>query len=248
MIKFFRKIRQNLITEDKTVKYLKYAIGEIVLVVIGILIALGINNWNQGRLEQNEKEVIFSKIHEEFKANKEAQIGYLKYNNRAINAGIKLMNLIGSSREELAEHNLDSLISELMGVSDFVFPNTEVNNIVQSGRLDPLEDEIISTLLYQWNGLLLRHNDRQNKITKWTYEQTLPFLLQHISLKEMDIQTNFPWTGKSKVKPDYYPLFQKVEFENLLDNTLWGNQKSSELLKEAESLIDQILEATKLEQ
>jgi hypothetical protein len=49
MIKFFRKIRQNLLMENKTGKYLKYAIGEIVLVVIGILIALQINNWNESR-------------------------------------------------------------------------------------------------------------------------------------------------------------------------------------------------------
>jgi len=49
MIKFFRKIRQNLLSEGKTGKYLKYAIGEIVLVVIGILIALSINNWNENR-------------------------------------------------------------------------------------------------------------------------------------------------------------------------------------------------------
>ena len=53
MIKFFRKIRQNLLMENKTGKYFKYAIGEIVLVVIGILIALSINNWNQYQREKN---------------------------------------------------------------------------------------------------------------------------------------------------------------------------------------------------
>ncbi|WP_223034349.1 DUF6090 family protein [Hanstruepera marina] len=47
MIKFFRRIRQQLLSEGKTGKYLKYAIGEIILVVIGILIALQINNWNE---------------------------------------------------------------------------------------------------------------------------------------------------------------------------------------------------------
>ncbi|TVZ60201.1 hypothetical protein NA63_2751 [Flavobacteriaceae bacterium MAR_2010_105] len=49
MIKFFRKIRYNLMEQNKTSKYFKYAIGEIVLVVIGILIALQINNWNINR-------------------------------------------------------------------------------------------------------------------------------------------------------------------------------------------------------
>jgi len=49
MIKLFRKIRYDLMEKNKTGKYLKYAIGEIALVVIGILIALSINNWNEGR-------------------------------------------------------------------------------------------------------------------------------------------------------------------------------------------------------
>ena len=51
MIKFFRHIRQNLLAEGKTTKYFKYAIGEIILVVIGIMIALSINNWNEERKE-----------------------------------------------------------------------------------------------------------------------------------------------------------------------------------------------------
>ena len=51
MTKFFRKIRKKLADDNKPIKYLRYAIGEIVLVVIGILIALQINNWNQNRIE-----------------------------------------------------------------------------------------------------------------------------------------------------------------------------------------------------
>ncbi|MFT4696459.1 MAG: uncharacterized membrane protein YgaE (UPF0421/DUF939 family) [Urechidicola sp.] len=50
MLKFFRKIRQKMLTENKFSKYLIYAIGEIILVVIGILIALWINNWNNERI------------------------------------------------------------------------------------------------------------------------------------------------------------------------------------------------------
>lgn len=62
MINFFRKIRQNLLTENKVSKYLLYAIGEIVLVVIGILIALQINNWNEKRKEVKVETKILLEI------------------------------------------------------------------------------------------------------------------------------------------------------------------------------------------
>jgi hypothetical protein len=62
MIKFFRKIRQNLLSEGKTGKYLKYAIGEIILVVIGILIALQINNWNEHRKTRKLEAQIYTEL------------------------------------------------------------------------------------------------------------------------------------------------------------------------------------------
>ncbi|MBT8298527.1 MAG: hypothetical protein KJO52_09350 [Maribacter sp.] len=65
MIKFFRKIRQNLISEGKFQKYLKYALGEIILVVIGILIALQINNWNIRKSQQSEiREIAHSLVND----------------------------------------------------------------------------------------------------------------------------------------------------------------------------------------
>ena len=62
MIKFFRHIRRSLIQKNQMGKYFKYAIGEILLVVIGILIALQINNWNDARKEKNELNQYLAKI------------------------------------------------------------------------------------------------------------------------------------------------------------------------------------------
>ena len=71
MIKFFRRIRQNMIKESKVSKYLLYAIGEIVLVVIGILIALSINNWNEQK-KTNKKELsMLTEVKNALNANKE---------------------------------------------------------------------------------------------------------------------------------------------------------------------------------
>jgi len=74
MIKFFRNIRQNLIMDKqptgqagKTGNYFKYAIGEIVLVVVGILIALSINNWNEARKATIFEDEILNLIDQKFR-------------------------------------------------------------------------------------------------------------------------------------------------------------------------------------
>jgi hypothetical protein len=70
MIKFFRTIRKDLLGKNKTAKYLKYAIGEIILVVIGILIALQINTWNTNRVERNKEKEYLNNLIEDIKTQK----------------------------------------------------------------------------------------------------------------------------------------------------------------------------------
>jgi hypothetical protein len=93
MIKYFRHIRQRLVTQNKLSKYLLYAIGEIVLVVIGILIALQINNWNENQKAKtteiyvlkevlsnlNEDGIILNEIIEQRKKAKTAVADMLNY-------------------------------------------------------------------------------------------------------------------------------------------------------------------------
>ena len=62
MIHFFRKIRHDLIANSQTLRYLKYAIGEVILVVLGILIAIQINNWNEKRENDLKKEVYILRL------------------------------------------------------------------------------------------------------------------------------------------------------------------------------------------
>ncbi len=67
MISFFRKIRQKLLQQNRVTRYLVYAIGEIFLVVIGILIALQVNNWNENRKQEIEKKKLTASLAEEIK-------------------------------------------------------------------------------------------------------------------------------------------------------------------------------------
>jgi hypothetical protein len=73
MIRFFRSIRQGLINEGKTSKYFRYAVGEILLVMIGILLALQVNNWNEERKRATQERELSEKLYEELE-------GALEYN------------------------------------------------------------------------------------------------------------------------------------------------------------------------
>ena len=69
MIPFFRKIRHKLANENKFIQYSRYAIGEILLVVLGILIALQINQWNENRKENIALQVLTENLNNEFRNN-----------------------------------------------------------------------------------------------------------------------------------------------------------------------------------
>lgn len=246
MIKIFRKIRYNLMETGKTVKYFKYAIGEIILVMIGILLALQVNNWNQNRINKNEEQEIIAKLHKDFKTNKENLATFIIENNNEISAHLVLMNLIGSSREALLKHNLDSLLYQSFSASEVAFADNTIKSIMQSGRLDLLKNEKVTDLLYKWNTLSEIRKTRMYKLDDWSNNHFIPYLLTKISFKEMDATSSgLKWAGQSKVKPDYYPLFQEVEFENYLDNSLWFHNQVFLRCEETERLIDEIIHATK---
>jgi len=82
MIKFFRKIRYDLMEQNKTTKYFKYAIGEIILVVIGILIALQINNWNDEQKIKKEEIDILNNLLESLYSAKEQSNSYILKENQ----------------------------------------------------------------------------------------------------------------------------------------------------------------------
>lgn len=79
MINLYRKIRKNLVSKNKTTKYIKYAVGEIALVMIGILLAMQINNWNQNRLHKNEFNNILETISQDLKRDTLVADNIIKY-------------------------------------------------------------------------------------------------------------------------------------------------------------------------
>jgi len=155
MIKFFRNIRKKLLVEGKTSKYLKYAIGEIVLVVIGILIALQINNWNDERIFKLEIEA-------QRKSNLEEIYYDLKSDVIVIDA---IINQLQGQKED-SKYLLTVLESKDKYVSDSLkFYQNQFNasksvsvdrtkntwdNLNSSGQLLSLKEDILNKKLFEY--------------------------------------------------------------------------------------------------
>jgi len=147
MIKFFRKIRQRLLTENKFSKYLIYAIGEIVLVVIGILFALQINNWNETKLERKvEKEYIVSLI-EDLKTDS-TRLSYLvKWFETAelqLDTVLKMYHKIAIGYNDTLRRNLPAVIN----FPDFTYTDRTMQQLKNSGSMRYIVNKKVS------NGIL----------------------------------------------------------------------------------------------
>jgi len=110
MIKFFRKIRQKLIEQKKVQSYFLYAIGEIVLVVIGILIALQINNWNESRKENSEETAVLKNLQENLTLAKQQSEAFILQEENLKQSLINILDI-----------NSDRLISKSIVITDSIF-------------------------------------------------------------------------------------------------------------------------------
>ncbi|MCJ7466878.1 MAG: DUF6090 family protein, partial [Maribacter sp.] len=149
MINFFRKIRKKLADDNKPLKYMRYAIGEIVLVVIGILIALQINNWNESRkskLMANDayRNLLASLQQDSTEVQQIIEVQTINLET------IRKLILNDSIQElfELDENRLDSLARDIMQGGMSFFPKTGIYNLtVSNNGMDLLQSKEIKARL-----------------------------------------------------------------------------------------------------
>ncbi len=151
MIKFFRKIRQKLVNENRFSKYLLYAIGEIVLVVIGILIALQINNWNSYKNDRLKEEQLLINLKQEFKTNLEELKFDHQVNTICLNT---LYGFLQSDKTTLSPNEIDSINGIFTTFASFDARLGIVSETISSGKLDLIQNDTLKNKLSHWTGEL----------------------------------------------------------------------------------------------
>lgn len=173
MFKLFRKIRYEHMKNNKTSKYLKYAIGEIILVVLGILIALQINNWSQFAKDRIKEKNYLTSIHNEFVENKTQFERNAKVHKRISESLGKIINMF-----PITESNWDSVMTilfrvnpALKGKDEFAMDvlmsytfnpsQSSLNALVNSSDIDLVLDQRLRELLISWPDLVSDYQEHE---------------------------------------------------------------------------------------
>ena len=243
MIKFFRKIRQKLLSENKFCKYLLYAFGEIVLVVIGILIALQINNWNEEKKNQIVVSNILQDLLSDLKKDSIDIAHHIKYSEQELNKHNSVME-----RSRNKEATLDTLVN--LGKNEFQphwvaplnYNSTTFQSIKSSGKLellpDPIKKEI--SVLYSKIGYYEYNLNEFNTQYKASLNDFSQHFILNIGSKSDYLARKISW--KDIDKKEF-----AIKFDRLLTfrSGLWNYYYES--LKKQEKRIHTVIKMVKNE-
>ena len=221
MIKFFRQIRFKLMEQNKTSRYFKYAIGEIILVVIGILIALQINNWNTTRLESSKEQLLLKNLQTDFKANIIEFNRIYKISSDAYIASNKLLEIIKTKKTISNNEEIESLIKTIINdFSSLDLSEGSIKEIINTGSLNIIKDKKLRNQLSKWSQNINDMNDDVKITFDYLFNILVPSLKEKVLLRNTRIpervisNTELNQISKSNFKIDYSKTILNYEFEN----------------------------------
>lgn len=137
MLRFFRKIRQNLFQEKKIGRYLAYAFGEVALVIIGIMIAVGLNNMNEAKAQDKKIQAILKQIRSELVSTIEDSNGLIQYFQRKDSLIYLVMNRKASEEDFKNPENGGGLRSISVNYRTLTIQDDGFNNLMQKSEILP---------------------------------------------------------------------------------------------------------------
>ncbi len=202
--------------ENKTSKYFKYAIGEVVLVVIGILIALQINNWNQHKKELEKEQQILLSLKEEFQQN----INELEFDHNinlsCINAIVTLLNF--DTSQDFETKTIDSLIGQIFNFATFDARLGVMNDVISSGNLQLIRDSKLRYALNQWTGELGDYAEDVIIRREYWINNVPSIINKYIPIRNADASMDREdYKRDILIKPIQVPKSNYIEFLNKME-------------------------------
>ena len=231
-----------MIKENKVSKYFLYAIGEIVLVVIGILIALSINNWNENRKNNNKETAILLNLKTEFETNKEDLIETIGRNSEKYNLVKKILSFTGQPNDSLTKETSDEMIYNMFTGHSADISTGFINDLLNSGNIYLIKSDSLRNQLTNWEKELIDYKIESEDDFKAFYNTIfIPFMMKNYSY---EIRARNQLTGlkfNSTFTDDYKSIYKLREFENIVITKLTLLDYVNNGYKSLIAIIDQIL-------
>jgi len=210
MLRFFRQIRKSLMEQNNFRSYLLYAIGEIALVMIGILLALQVNNWNeQAKLKVEEKATLQNLLND-------LQSNKVQLEDKILDAEDQIKNVkkvlnINPQNIYVSDYQLDSLYAEISSPPTFDPNEANIKEIINSGKINLISNDALKLSILQWEGTMQEVRELQDVITV-TNRVELEMISEYLTLRNF---YKVP-LGESNFKSNSTELLKSKKNENYL--------------------------------
>jgi len=220
MIKFFRRIRQKSLSENKISKYILYAIGEIVLVVIGILIALQINNWNENRKDRLAENIALTNLKLDIEEGIKALQVHLKSQEIWIEDCVEILKHLEDEKGLIGQDTFFRQINDLLIRSTSGQSKTTYETLKSTGKLDLIKNEELK------KNIVLHYNNLQDFLDNTTNNNTnladlliSPVLINYTVFQSHDFTENLKawWPMISTIN---YQTRKTDHFHAILEDTM----------------------------
>ena len=185
MLTIFRKVRQALLIRNKFTTYLLYAVGEIFLVVIGILIALQINSWNREQQDREQEQQILSQLSKEYRSNLAQIEDKIEIRNEVLNSCFRLLQYQKMDPARISGDSLDAHLFRI-SIRPTFDPELSVSNeLINSGKLYLLKNLELRNKVSAFSSSLSELEEEEVAILNLTEERLIPFLIEHYQVGRM---------------------------------------------------------------
>ena len=218
MLRFFRQLRHRLLTENRSSKYLLYAIGEILLVVIGILIAFQVDNWNEDRIRRKAEHELLLNLREELVTNQALLIEAISYTSKSMSGARQVVEIYQDGYLGHKPSELDSLL----GICQWAWTYDPVLgvpiSIRTSGQINTIRNAELRLFVASFEEMVRDVQEEGNLLREMIVGQFMPMVGKYVSSNNRShfIGEGYAIVETSVFESDYEGLFADRELENLI--------------------------------
>ncbi len=200
MITIFRKTRQKLMSENNMGKYFKYALGEILLVMVGILLALQVNNWNEGRKDRIREKAILEELHQDFTKNLRQFNDIVAVHEKSLRGSLQFKKYINHPNPIEVKDSVGKYYFRAFNGVSYNPSNGIVSSLISSGEYKLIKNDTLRNYLISWKDALEDYTEEEQVSNKFWSEKIEPFLIDNGDLSNLTSPLNFKLITTRKFK------------------------------------------------